>query len=287
MLRAGDVARDGSARRGTGRRRRGARQRDTVSARSGRAAEAEFRAPVGRGPRRQVLQAGCPPRELFAISVPDRADAEEHLHGVRVRERRPSGQHGGAPEAPLPTWMGWSNGGWDGETLVVDVTGLNGCRGWIALETSQRQRERRRAYTCTTRTIFCTRRRSRTRPCSRAPGRSAYRSTGESKRTHSSWRSVHRVRRRETLRRVSKGRPSERRLPVNRKSRRRFRLWGRPCCLHPGRQCSASHGRQNRRRLDRHRRRHGAIPTSRECGRARNGGAYHCSAPRASARATR
>ncbi|HEX9876414.1 MAG TPA: hypothetical protein VGC50_07165 [Gammaproteobacteria bacterium] len=27
---------------------------------------------------------------------------------------------------PSDTWMGWSNGHWDGDTLVVDVTGFNG-----------------------------------------------------------------------------------------------------------------------------------------------------------------
>ncbi|MCY4601716.1 MAG: hypothetical protein OXF27_17565 [Acidobacteria bacterium] len=29
-------------------------------------------------------------------------------------------------EAPIDFWMGWSNGHWEGDTLVVDVTGFNG-----------------------------------------------------------------------------------------------------------------------------------------------------------------
>src|SRR5437867_1275742 len=28
-------------------------------------------------------------------------------------------------EAPVDSWMGWSNGHWEGDTLVIDVTGLN------------------------------------------------------------------------------------------------------------------------------------------------------------------
>ena len=28
-------------------------------------------------------------------------------------------------ESPVDTWMGWSNGRWEGDTLVVDVTGFN------------------------------------------------------------------------------------------------------------------------------------------------------------------
>lgn len=32
----------------------------------------------------------------------------------------------GQDEAPLDSWMGWSNGRWDGDTFVVEVSGLNG-----------------------------------------------------------------------------------------------------------------------------------------------------------------
>jgi hypothetical protein len=33
-------------------------------------------------------------------------------------------------EAPLDSWLGWSNGHWEGDTLVVDVTGFNG-QTWL------------------------------------------------------------------------------------------------------------------------------------------------------------
>jgi hypothetical protein len=36
----------------------------------------------------------------------------------------------GKEEAPLDSWMGWSNGRWDGNTFVVEVTGLNGL-AWL------------------------------------------------------------------------------------------------------------------------------------------------------------
>lgn len=37
---------------------------------------------------------------------------------------------GGTMEAPLDSWMGWSNARWDGDTLSVDVSGLNG-QTWL------------------------------------------------------------------------------------------------------------------------------------------------------------
>lgn len=33
-------------------------------------------------------------------------------------------------DAPVDSWMGWSNGRWEGDTLVVDVAGLNG-QTWL------------------------------------------------------------------------------------------------------------------------------------------------------------
>ena len=33
-------------------------------------------------------------------------------------------------KAPADSWMGWSNGKWDGETLVIDTTGFND-RSWF------------------------------------------------------------------------------------------------------------------------------------------------------------
>ena len=33
---------------------------------------------------------------------------------------------GGQDEAPLDSWMGWSNAHWDGDTFVVEVSGFNG-----------------------------------------------------------------------------------------------------------------------------------------------------------------
>jgi hypothetical protein len=36
----------------------------------------------------------------------------------------------GKSEAAVDSWMGWANGRWDGDTLVVDNTGFNGMQ-WL------------------------------------------------------------------------------------------------------------------------------------------------------------
>ena len=36
----------------------------------------------------------------------------------------------GKEEAPVDSWMGWSNGRWDGDTFVIDTTGFNG-QSWF------------------------------------------------------------------------------------------------------------------------------------------------------------
>ena len=51
---------------------------------------------------------------------------DSHPARLRVRERQPHHlRERQGYRAPLDTWMGWSNGRWEGETLVVDVTGFN------------------------------------------------------------------------------------------------------------------------------------------------------------------
>ena len=42
------------------------------------------------------------------------------------RARRASSTSRNHEEPAIDSWMGWSNGRWDGDTLVVDVTGFNG-----------------------------------------------------------------------------------------------------------------------------------------------------------------
>jgi len=98
-------------------------------------------------------------------------------------------------EAPADSWMGWSNGHWDGDALVVDTTGFND-KTWFdragnfhsdALHVTERYT--RIDTPPPALTIFSMRRRSRIRTCSRDRGRSACSSTADWKRTPRSWNS--------------------------------------------------------------------------------------------------
>ena len=56
----------------------------------------------------QILQS---PNRLWMVYQYSYARREIHMNGKG--------------EAPLDSWMGWSNGRWEGDTLVVDSTGFN------------------------------------------------------------------------------------------------------------------------------------------------------------------
>ena len=82
----------------------------------------------GRSDRGQLLSAGRAARHLHAVSVRDRADAEdrspslyEFAHALRNIPLDGSPHPDGLPD----TWMGDSRGHWEGDTLVVDVKNFN------------------------------------------------------------------------------------------------------------------------------------------------------------------
>ena len=86
--------------------------------------------------RGEVLHARHPARDLHAVSVPDRPGRRRHPVRLRVREREPRRAHGKHEEPPVDSWMGWSNGQWEGDTLVIEVTGFNDRRGSTAPATT-------------------------------------------------------------------------------------------------------------------------------------------------------
>ena len=88
--------------------------------------------------------------------------------------------------APVDSWMGQSVGRWEGETLVIDVTGLND-QTWFDRAGNHHSDQLHvvERYTRTGPDHLLTRPRSRTRRPSRSPGRSACRSTAGSSETRS------------------------------------------------------------------------------------------------------
>jgi hypothetical protein len=77
-------------------------------------------------PEIQCFRAGVPranymPFPFQIIQTPEQIFVVYEYKGA-YREIRMNSDS----ESPGDTWMGWSNGHWDGDTLVVDVTGFNG-----------------------------------------------------------------------------------------------------------------------------------------------------------------
>jgi hypothetical protein len=82
-------------------------------------------------PELKCYQAGVPranymaqPLQIFQSSFGKIAIAYQYANGIRIINMDQ------ATEAPIDTWMGWSNGHWDHDTLVIDVTGFNGM-AWL------------------------------------------------------------------------------------------------------------------------------------------------------------
>ena len=86
----------------------------------------ELREPAEARSRDQVLPAGRAARDLHAVPVSDHPEPEAHHDRSRVsRARCARSTWTNQIEAPADSWMGWSNGRWEGETLVVDTKGFN------------------------------------------------------------------------------------------------------------------------------------------------------------------
>ena len=73
----------------------------------------------------QVLSARRAARDLHAVSVSDSPELESAADRVPVRGRGARHPSEGSGPGPVDSWMGQSVARWDGDTLVVDVTGMN------------------------------------------------------------------------------------------------------------------------------------------------------------------
>ena len=93
--------------------------------------KANSRGPLQARPGDQVLHARRPASYLRPVSLSDHPIAERH--SCRLRKFASTNRlinMGKAEEAVTDTWMGTSNGHWEGDTLVVDVTGFNVRMAW-------------------------------------------------------------------------------------------------------------------------------------------------------------
>ena len=63
----------------------------------------------------KIIQA---PETIVILYEADGAYRQIHMDGRKL------------PEDPIPSWMGYSTGRWEGDTLVVDTTGFND-QGWL------------------------------------------------------------------------------------------------------------------------------------------------------------
>lgn len=82
-------------------------------------------------PELKCYQAGVPratympqPLQIFQSSFGKMLIAYQYANGLRIIHLDE------AAEPPIDSWMGWSNGHWENDTLVVDVTGFNG-QAWL------------------------------------------------------------------------------------------------------------------------------------------------------------
>ena len=84
------------------------------------------------GSRNQMLHARNPARELPAFPVPDREGQRDIAFAYEYATSNRVVNMGKFSEGAVDTWMGTSNGHWEGDTLVVDVSGLTAIAGSTA-----------------------------------------------------------------------------------------------------------------------------------------------------------